>query len=100
MANDDTSHGGDSNQHVDTIAKEERVAQSVGVAAAGRATLALRIADVLRAELQTLPVGEEPALMPLPTDVRLARLERSNAELQYVVYGLLGLFFILFLLRR
>lgn len=39
-------------------------------------------------------------LVPIPPDVRLARLERKTVEMEWVVYGMLGLFLALFLLRR
>ena len=120
MANDDTSD--DRNHRVDPnpVAKEEigiseRLAQhdptAFGRAVAARSAesasrpvaLGLEasrtIARIIESELARFD-DPLPTLAPLPTDVRLARLERDNSDLKYAVYALFGLFFFLWLVRR
>lgn len=97
MANDDTSDVGDTGKHVDTVAQEKGVARAA-TDVSGRATLAVSLTDLMR-----LLDGERELAPILPTaapEVRLARLERRSTEMEWVVYGLLGVFLMLFLLRR
>ena len=104
MANDDITHAGDSGIDAHTVAEEEGIAgRRVDF---GRARDATPVGLVALKEL-VAGLHEELAVIrpslditPAPPDVRLARLERKTVEMEWVVYGMLGLFLALFLLRR
>lgn len=74
--------------------EERRVTESsLGVAALVR--------EFRRELARYEPIEDQPlALVPISPEVKLARLERRQVELEWALYALLGAFLFLFLVRR
>lgn len=100
MANDDSLDARNPDVDVAAVAEKEVAGEGRGVVKlAERDPASVSVKDLIR----LLHDARDTALIPvepLPTDVRIARLERRSVELEWVVYGLLGLFFAMWLLRR
>jgi len=104
MANDDFAHSSDTNVDVAPVAKSEVAAEGrnpARVTDKDAASIGVRdIVRLIQMEAREIARIDDAPLAPLPTDVRVARLERRSQELEWCVYALLGLFFVAWLLRR
>jgi hypothetical protein len=104
MANDDSPDASDTRVDAHSIAEE--VTREVSRGAGGergvqtRDAVAVGVAEIVETIRRDLMLREARPLVPLTKEQRIERLENRSQEMEWVLYGLLGFLFVLWLVRR